>query len=623
MFADSCNFIHSAKFANEITPQTYILDPGSILSEDGPHIQNYAEPSPGEGNIEYAGPSNHQSPIHSQRLTRTPSQSTERKRRSVRSPPRSPRLSGLLFALQSVIGPDVEEEEVSDEGDTTEGGREPLAINEISEPSSSVLPSYYSSSAVEASLDPSAVIPKGEEMSTAEVDLPDVDVQEASELLLYPSQDFAASLSSPFDGSFNLTSEGPGFSMLSDFPEPPECLPALGSEPLTSTPKRSPSSRAKLPSPIVTQYSPMDETQVLDNNVIEIRQTYEAPLTPSRGSLQSTLDLLSSPFSSPAKRILSPQFGARELHSPIFGMFSGNATPIRKSKVYADDDVISLETVNSPVGSQSSVSERKSDGSFSTDNAQTPKSNPHIVRSAEAELEDIPPLPETSIRSIEGANGTLKDDEGEFTITAVSQMDASSFVPSSSSTSFTSEESSWGNVNLPYESEEDEHGASYDEDDAASDGSRSLNSPTVRSALVRPVEDIELADFSGGNYSLDPSPLSADLHSTHTSETLVDSPVSPEERKKVSPRRLTFRSFSSPTKAIRDSSCPPSLEKTVRPEPSPLVEEYPPPRSASSMSSHSSQKTTWDEMSASSSQKVTFGFRRSNTINVRSLLSLI
>ena len=42
---------------------------------------------------------------------------------SLRSPPRSPRLSGLLFALQSVIGPDVEEvvEEV-EEDDVADGG---------------------------------------------------------------------------------------------------------------------------------------------------------------------------------------------------------------------------------------------------------------------------------------------------------------------------------------------------------------------------------------------------------------------------------------------------------------------------------------------------------------------
>ncbi len=31
-------------------------------------------------------------------------------RRSFRSPPRSPRLSGLLFALEPVIGPDIEED---------------------------------------------------------------------------------------------------------------------------------------------------------------------------------------------------------------------------------------------------------------------------------------------------------------------------------------------------------------------------------------------------------------------------------------------------------------------------------------------------------------------------------
>ena len=605
LFADSCNFIHSAKLTNEIAPQPHELASGSALSQ-GAEPFDYVERSPRNAHASYAVFTNSQSQL--QKSSRPPSQSVERKRRSVRSPPRSPRLSGLLFALQSVIGPDEDEDEADDNGEDGVSGGDFHSSTEPEDPSAATLPSYYSSSFTEPKYVALQERSETQERRATPTNLPELGIQEASELDIESSQDIP--LASPFDSTFNLTSEGPGFSMLSDFPEPPISLPALDSEPLTSTPRRSPSNRARIPSPIVTQHSPMNEIHVFEDNTLEIRTHLDDPLTPSRARPQSTLDLLSSPFASPAKRALSLQLAAREPHSPIFDILSGSAAAVRSPRAYGDDDLESLETLESPTGSQSSHSEQISENRFSTDTARTPKTGRPIGRDCEVEIEEIPPLPEASVRSIRGSNGTLKDDEVDFTITAISQVDALSYANTSENT-FDSE-SSWGNLNGVLGEEGYDEVSCEDEDDAE-DGSRSPISPTVRFASHQYLRNATSLEIDVAEQSSGPSPISAGLNSSYTSETLVESPMPSAEITKSSRRSFNPSPFISPIKALRDSSCPPSLVNTIRPEPSPLGEEYPPRCTSSlSTSSYSSQRTTWDEVSAASTQKVSFGFRQAN-----------
>ncbi|KAH8117111.1 hypothetical protein DFH11DRAFT_1579357 [Phellopilus nigrolimitatus] len=190
----------------------------------------------------------------------------------------------------------------------------------------------------------------------------------------------------------------------------------------------------------------------------------------------------------------------------------------------------------------------------------------------------------------------------------------------------TETESSFGNNDFIDYLLGDESEQSADRE-PSSPASTSLDGPTL--APISTVANKPGIVDSSRDQSLDPSPVSTDPHSSHTSDTLVESEADEhgpvfetllERRRKMtistvgSPKRLSVVSLTSPTKVLRESHFPASLEKTVRPAPSPLYDEGT-PRSASPMSSassSSSNRPSWADVSKKTGkQKVPFGFRQS------------
>lgn len=622
LFADSCNFIHTIKTDYEPASEPYGIH--SDVSLTLPNSDQRAESSR-MGSMDGAAKSGEErfsfSFGHTGSETdsrRASSQSMALKRRSVRSPPRSPRMSGLLFALQSVIGPDEEDEEgeeFEEEENLSDGDGE--GEGEDADPADTVLRDVNDKEVSSASR-----VEVYSESSSPRVEsnfvLPTVDIVNASTTtfdnngLLPPA--------SPFDGSFSVASDGAGFSFLSDFPTPPSNLEFSGQ---TSTPKRSPSSRPKILSPIITQHTDGISSHVLDDHTLEVHTQPDSSLTPSHNSARlSTFDLLSSPFASPSKR---PLFLDNEPRSPLFGMLSGTTTPIRQSRAYADDDLESLETLESPTDNILKRSEDEAQEGPASDYSRTPRGNPYPDEFDVSELEDLPPLPPSLAKAVREVDNTfggrvLNDSqEEEYTITAISQYDISPYdlFNPSPGTSFASSEPS-DESHLPASHSHTQDALQEQVTDPADDDiddANELDSPTIRLGQIGTPE----RHYSTGSlvdcYSSDPSPVSSDPLSAHTSETLVEPDIllTPLESEKPIKERFSRASLTSPTKMLRESSCPPALDKIARATPSPLMEEL--PRPASSLSSTSS-KVSWAEISrkTSISQKVPFGFRQSITL---------
>ncbi|KAL5489991.1 hypothetical protein ACEPAI_4824 [Sanghuangporus weigelae] len=390
LFADACNFVHSVKVSPAASCATR-LD-GSDVSRDVGKDEKRWDAEEVTMQTPVAARSSRSS------LSRTPSE--KRRRVVLMSPPRSPRLSGLLSALEPLIGPDVEEVEVTDdedEGEDEEKGQEERgakhdelageSVLELVTESSPSLPTSTQPSGESTSLsyylDSSVLASPPEERDNH--DLPTGELQILS----------TASASKPHPPDVNtLVQAVPDLALL---PSPPSAPPS-------SSPQRA-TLRSRVPSPIITQHLDRTDpttttTLILDNNTLEVHShshhqnqyrhhsrhqhlnhtqhthsytnaSTDDPLTPSRGSRRhSTFELLTSPFTSPAQRILSlsplsPKlFPAVDPNSPAFShgalaqhQHQGPGNEIDSKRPYADDDVDSLETLETSESLESSNGE--------------------------------------------------------------------------------------------------------------------------------------------------------------------------------------------------------------------------------------------------------------------------
>ncbi|KAI5122213.1 hypothetical protein M0805_002702 [Coniferiporia weirii] len=690
LFSDACNFVHSVKVNPDLPAvrTDVALDDGTVGPRGGGPQERSVDDTTrggyGDGDRNGNGSGDGEATGALRR------RSSEGRRRSVMSPPRSPRLSGLLSVLEPLIGPDVEEFEDSDE----EGGIEDASNVQEAGTNANALelsPSLYPDDPGEP---PSHDFYNGSFDTDKSETTPAADTPDAYRV----SSSFeTGSPFDPFPETINTIS-------LNDSPSPPPFSPPNGSDgPTISTPKRPPTLRAHIPSPIITQH-PEDHTtenSVPDNNTLELRP--DRPL--------STFDLLSSPFLSPALRIRSPQlFPTREPNSPIFGSLPGTSSP--RTKPYSDDDLESLETLDSSAeesGERSSSSlsslENESYSKTSSDDSQdsievpdspmeslessgsdlgspheterpasdyfrTPRNVPRRDDIPTSELDDLPPLPPSLTRNVDGTNRTLSQitfstEQRDLLHRPLPMEDSPDstddsrlrYTPPSpySGVSVTSDLKELSedvvypliqdNMSSPHSQDEamvmsSSHGVDdvssrdspaflhgdipdkvANEDRLSSFPSSALASTISYLTPISIDSDRNISLDSPTNGSLGPSPVSTDLHSSYTSDTLVEpdddlqihgSPFKPQAkiiRDKSNPKRLTV---TSPTKLLREAYSPASLEKTIRAAPSPLHEEA--PRPGSSMSSvSSSSRLSWMDVSkkVGAAQKVPFGFRQS------------
>ncbi|KAL5532831.1 hypothetical protein ACEPAF_4605 [Sanghuangporus sanghuang] len=402
LFSDACNFVHSVKVTHEVSPAVAAgatgVEGNDVIRDSGKDEKRWV-----------AEEVTMQTPVALRSsLSRTPSE--KRRRVVLMSPPRSPRMSGLLSALEPIIGPDVEEVEVTDEEDEGEDEEEgqvetdgkhdettgESALELVTELSSSLSTSAQpsrESTSLAYCLDSPALTPPSEERDNHA--LPSGNL----ETLSTPS---ASNPHPPDDNALAQADVDLALS-LSTLPAPPP-----------SSPQRA-TFRSRVPSPIITQHLDRTDptattTLILDDNMLEVcshshhqdhhnhhhsryqhlnhtqhthnhtSASIDDPLTPSRGSRRhSTFELLTSPFTSPAQRLLSlsplsPKlFPAVDPNSPVFshGAFAqhqhqaqGNEIDLKRP--YADDDVDSLETLETSESLESSNAESTRVGSSSS-----------------------------------------------------------------------------------------------------------------------------------------------------------------------------------------------------------------------------------------------------------------
>lgn len=477
------------------------------------------------------------------------SSSSSSRRRSVMSPPRSPRLSGLLSVLEPLIGPDVEEFEEVEEEDEDQPDQERIT----SERGEFVDSSEIVSSSSRSSPNILDIMEEREDETSAPIPL------EEKKLDL-------ANLKAPVQA------------------------------------RRPSSARSKVPAPIITHSTRPSSVfyNPISGNTLELRS-----LRP-----QSTLDLLASPLLSPLLRIPSPTLlrergllsaisptGPRpysddDLESPdpqeisVERSASSNSSSSSdvsydedSSKEYSEQSFDLIDTSAEPLDSLEHLSldpasPQETERPWS-DSSRTPPATIRCDSTAANELDGLPPLYPSLLMFEDGVKSgpsriqVLPDDQDTTSLVAdVPPRPSSiqSFIPGRN-----------------YLSPISTNHAS----------SSSLNSPSVR--------------------SLGPSPVSTDMNSSYTSDTLIEPDPEDEwaEAKIVSTKDF---STSSPTKVIRESFLQDqeSNQKTVRAAPSPLRDDSLP--SESSLSPVASSAVSWDDISNRSSamNRVSFGFRQSS-----------
>ncbi|KAL5529535.1 hypothetical protein ACEPAG_5520 [Sanghuangporus baumii] len=512
LFSDACNFVHSVKVSPGAAGATR-LESSDVSLDSGKDEKRWD-----------AEELTMQTPVAVRSsLSRTPSE--KRRRVVLMSPPRSPRMSGLLSALEPLIGPDVEEVEITDEEDEGEdeeerkverdAKRDELAgesvLELVTESSPSLSTSTQSSResiSLAYNLDSPVLDPSSEER--------DNHVLPTSN----PHTLSTSSASKPHPPDDNALAQAD-----TDLAHSPSPLPA----PPSSSPQR-PTLRSRVPSPIITQHLDRTDpitttTLILDDNTLEIHShshyqdhhhqhdsrhqhlihthnthnytnaSTDDPLTPSRGSRRhSTFELLTSPFTSPAQRLLSLSplspsfFPAVDPTSPAFshGVFAqhqqqGPGNEIDSRRPYADDDVDSLETLETSESLESSNAESLRAGSssssrhaFGSDETsitidlyepspdekievkdqdigsphetvrpsseyfRTPKNRPSTDDAVESEIQSLPPLPspvmDDSAKTEELSRSEISSVETAPSTTSA-EHEPSSYGPMSSSSS--------------------------------------------------------------------------------------------------------------------------------------------------------------------------------------------
>ncbi|KAF8624122.1 hypothetical protein AX15_006031 [Amanita polypyramis BW_CC] len=287
LFADSCNFLHTVSVRP--SPGVTIIDPPRKLEQ----VISHSYPTPPIVTID--------SP------------------RSLRSPPRSPRLSGLLHALRDVIGDDPEEEEACDAFedappnlDLPKEEHETLTAEErgnfvSSGPSNEEegLTDEVNHSTVvsdDSPIQPAVASSCNHDSSQANedpaADETGIEGNEPTVRAPIPSRD---SIDTPLepqpDSTATQASHRKSISMSLGLPN-------------RSSLNRPPHLRLGSPIPHEIDLSMKDSAFVIDSGYAESWHppsppTLTPPRTPIRSSTFSTLDLLSSPFGSPSVRMRS------------------------------------------------------------------------------------------------------------------------------------------------------------------------------------------------------------------------------------------------------------------------------------------------------------------------------
>ncbi|KAF9469385.1 hypothetical protein BDZ94DRAFT_378295 [Collybia nuda] len=244
---------------------------------------------------------------------------------SVRSPPRSPRLSDLLYVLQDVIGKDTDEDlEPVMDGATFCYEEEPTLLGESGgkfKVSDEPQP-FQSPQSVQ---EPTHLAESGEKVKVTDKPLPSHSPSKAQEPV-----DGSGSLSTgvierfvvdePLSTSLFHNTEGqPSIRTIQSSPD--------AAEPPASHTKTGPSYDLLSPvelshlnlGPLSMDFGvPIQDGDIIDSGYGETWKT-PCPLvrSPPRSPMNSTFDLLSSPFGSPSARVLSPRLSAFISRSPL------------------------------------------------------------------------------------------------------------------------------------------------------------------------------------------------------------------------------------------------------------------------------------------------------------------
>lgn len=269
--------------------------------------------------------------------------------RSVRSPPRSPRLSGLLFALRDVIGNDPDDAPEED-GDTSFGDSEnwssslptltnPIGFGHYSQPDDIESDGVRSSESTTIPFDEDSLVPSPSlDQNSSSLFAPPGDISNSVDHSGSPLTAFSGDLGEDDTLSLPLTSSQdiPSTPTIEATQSSPDAIQRLDISSTTTaqfndllSPVELSSLRLSIFSNRAANPSPATDGDSIDSGYAD---AWKGPasllMSPPRSpSLSSTFDLLASPFRPPSSHILSPRLSAfigRSPSSPFNTEFPDN-----------------------------------------------------------------------------------------------------------------------------------------------------------------------------------------------------------------------------------------------------------------------------------------------------------
>ena len=258
--------------------------------------------------------------------------------RSVRSPPRSPRLSGLLFALRDVIGDDPDDA-LEEDGDTSFNDSEnwssnlptltnPVGFGHYSQPEDTESDGVRSSENTTIPFDEDSSIPSPSlAQNSSSLFAPPGDISNSVDHSGSPLTVRSGDVGEDDTLSLPLTSSQdiPGTPTIQATQSSPDAIQRLDTSSITIaqfndllSPVELSSLRLSIFSNRAANPSPATDGDSIDSGYAD---AWKGPasllMSPPRSpSLSSTFDLLASPFRSPSSHILSPRLSAFMRRSP-------------------------------------------------------------------------------------------------------------------------------------------------------------------------------------------------------------------------------------------------------------------------------------------------------------------
>ncbi|EDR03325.1 uncharacterized protein LACBIDRAFT_295293 [Laccaria bicolor S238N-H82] len=269
--------------------------------------------------------------------------------RSVRSPPRSPRLSGLLFALRDVIGNDPDDAPEED-GDASFGDSEnwssslptltnPIGFGHYSQPDDIESDGVRSSESTTIPFNEDSLVPSPSlDQNSSSLFAPPGDISNSVDHSGSPLTAFSGDLGEDDTLSLPLTSSQdiPSTPTIEATQSSPDAIQRLDISSTTTaqfndllSPVELSSLRLSIFSNRAANPSPATDGDSIDSGYAD---AWKGPasllMSPPRSpSLSSTFDLLASPFRPPSSHILSPRLSAfigRSPSSPFNTEFPDN-----------------------------------------------------------------------------------------------------------------------------------------------------------------------------------------------------------------------------------------------------------------------------------------------------------